>query len=50
MNEVLTRRELLLMLSVGAASACRPGGGPSVDAGRKEADSATVTLVVDGMI
>lgn len=51
MNELLTRRELLLMLSIGAAGACRRDGGTAVtDVGRKETDSATVTLVVDGMI
>ena len=51
MNERLTRRELLLVTAVAVTAGCRRGTRTAeTDAARKETGSATVTLVVDGMI
>jgi hypothetical protein len=46
----ITRRELLMMIGAVAASGCRGGGAPAKDVGPQSPESATVTLVVSGMV
>ena len=45
----MTRRELLAMIGVAAAAACRGAGAPATDKAQQR-ESVTVTLAISGMI